>query len=154
MIGTIINVVNAMAYGNGKLFAFGSDIVEVPVPPVSSLIPITPTNQVVTLSIYAGHYFEAGGSCLTPPVYFQWKHNGTNLPGMTNTTLYLAPISTNDSGQYTLFASNALGQIEYSEVAQLTVVAPPNAAPIIGYPTTRVTNSVPVGYDASLNATA
>jgi hypothetical protein len=153
--GPVIEVVNAMAYGNSKFFAFGSDIVEVPVPPVSSLITITPTNQVVTLSFYpTGYYFDGSGSCLTPPVYFQWKHNGTNLPGMTNTFLYLQLISTNSSGEYTLIATNALGQIEYSEVAQLTVLPPPNAAPVIGYPTTRVTNSVPAGYDASLSASA
>jgi hypothetical protein len=146
-----MSVINALAFGNGRFFAFGTDIEEVLVPPVPTLIPIQPTNHTVSLGLYSGVYFSSAGSCLEPPVLYQWQHNGTNLPGETNLTLYIAPLSTNDNGQYTMTASNALGQIENSVVAHLTAVPPSNAPPNIYYPLTRTTNSVPIGYDTSLN---
>ncbi len=46
------------------------------------------------------------------PLKLQWKKDGTDIPGATNSTLVLASVSTNDRGFYTLHLSNPLGQAE------------------------------------------
>jgi len=147
----VIDVVNALAYGNGKFFAFGSDIVEVLVPPVPPVIQITPTNQIVTVG-YSYLSFSASGSCLPPPVFYQWRRNGVNMPGATNEYITFQFVTTNDAGQYTIIASNALGQTETSVTAQLTVLEPANAPASVGYPTEPYTSYVPVGNDTSFGA--
>jgi hypothetical protein len=43
------------------------------------------------------------------PLTYQWQFNGTNLPGATNDVLTLQLTSTNQTGDYSLVASNDLG---------------------------------------------
>ena len=62
-----------------------------------------------------------GGS---PPIALQWQQDGTNLPGETLSSLSLANLQTNNSGTYTLVASNAFG-ITRSSNAVLAVLSPP-----------------------------
>jgi hypothetical protein len=147
-----INVVNALAYGAGRFFAFGSDIVELSLLPVPSLIQVVPTNQTAEARENVYVSFSASSSCLPPPVFYQWRRNGLNIPDATNQNLFLQSVTTSDAGQYTIVASNALGQIETSAPAQLTVQAPANAPASVGYPTAPYTNNVPVGNDISFGA--
>lgn len=140
-----IDIVNALAYGNGKFFAFGSDILEVPVPPVSSLIPINPSNSVTPIGYYI--YLTAGSSCLSPPVYYQWRRNGVNIPGATNTYMYFQALSTNDSGQYTVVVTNALGQTETSQAAIVSVTPPAFAPAKVEYPASPTSHSSPSAID-------
>jgi alpha-tubulin suppressor-like RCC1 family protein len=54
------------------------------------------------------------------PLFRQWKKDGTDIPGATNSTLAFADISTNDAGFYTLYLSNHLGEA-VSGLMQLVV---------------------------------
>lgn len=54
------------------------------------------------------------------PLVRQWKRNGTDIPGATNTTLSLPTLTTNDAGLYTLYLSNHLGEA-ISGLMQLVV---------------------------------
>jgi len=54
------------------------------------------------------------------PLFRQWKKNGTDIPGATNSTLSFKEISTNDAGAYTLYLSNHLGEA-ISGLMQLVV---------------------------------
>lgn len=54
------------------------------------------------------------------PLLRQWKRNGTDIPGATNTTLSFTTLSTNDAGTYTLYLSNHLGEA-ISGLMQLVV---------------------------------
>jgi uncharacterized lipoprotein YddW (UPF0748 family) len=56
----------------------------------------------------------------TPPLAYQWRFYGTNLPGATTTSLGLTAVATNRSGPYTAVATNAYGSAT-SQVATLTV---------------------------------
>jgi alpha-tubulin suppressor-like RCC1 family protein len=56
-----------------------------------------------------------------PPITWQWKYNGTNLPGATASRLLLTNLQLAQSGLYSLTATNGLGGIE-STAATLTVV--------------------------------
>ena len=61
----------------------------------------------------------------TPPWYFQWRKNGAEIPGATNSTLSLANIQLDNAGNYTFILSNAVGAVT-SQVARLIVRAPGN----------------------------
>ena len=58
--------------------------------------------------------------CGTPPLYFQWQKNGTNLSDGTNisgsatTNLLLSSTTTNDTGNYTVIITNAWGSVTSS----------------------------------------
>jgi alpha-tubulin suppressor-like RCC1 family protein len=56
-----------------------------------------------------------------PPLTWQWKYNGTNLPGATASTLLLTNLQLAQSGLYSLTATNSLGGVE-SAAATLSVV--------------------------------
>lgn len=55
------------------------------------------------------------------PLFYQWKKNGTILPGQVRPSLILSRASTNDIGSYTVDVRNALGTIT-SASAELLVV--------------------------------
>jgi hypothetical protein len=47
-----------------------------------------------------------------PPLSYQWRRNGADLPGQTNATLLLLSIQVADAGAYTALATDASGAIE------------------------------------------
>ncbi len=58
----------------------------------------------------------------TPPLYYQWKHEGTNVPGQNDTTLILPSATFANAGIYQLIVTNAYGQTNTTQ-AQVTVGA-------------------------------
>jgi hypothetical protein len=58
------------------------------------------------------------------PLAYQWRFNGANLAGATNVPLVLSNIQTNQSGAYSLLATNAAG-CAVSIDANLTVIEIP-----------------------------
>ena len=64
---------------------------------------------------------EAGG---TPPLYYQWQFNGTNIAGATNTTLVLTDLPVESAGTYRMMVSNIAGTF-FSEDATLYLVTSP-----------------------------
>lgn len=102
-----------------------------------------PQSQNVVLGGSASFTVSATGS---QPLSYQWKHQGTNLPGRTNYTLMLSNIQSNQAGSYTVVISNSVNSQE-SQPATLNVWVPP----II---TTQPTDqSVPLGGMAQFNIT-
>ena len=75
-------------------------------------------------------YFHAAVSGAGPMSY-QWRFNGTNLPGATNVTLVLSNVPLSFAGDYTLIASNPFA-VMTSAVAKLSVppsriISPPQS---------------------------
>ncbi|MBI5800330.1 MAG: hypothetical protein HZA92_06320 [Verrucomicrobia bacterium] len=68
------------------------------------------------------------------PFTYQWRFNGTNLPGATNLSLVLLNVQTNQGGPYSLRVDNALG-FAISSSALLTVAQTPF---IVQHPASRV----------------
>jgi alpha-tubulin suppressor-like RCC1 family protein len=80
------------------------------------------------------------------PLSYQWKHQGTNLPGATNYVLTLSNVQSNRAGSYSVVVANAVSSTE-SQSATLNVWVPP----II---TVQPTNqSVPLGGTAQFTIT-
>jgi len=61
----------------------------------------------------------------TPPWSFQWRKNGAEIPGATNSTLSLVNLQLDKAGGYTFILSNAVGAVT-SQVARLIVRSPVN----------------------------
>ncbi len=71
---------------------------------------------------------EASGGA---PLYYQWMFNDSALPSQTNQTLYIASVTTENAGNYTVRVTNSLGSATSSPAA-ITVLDPPT---IIAQPT-------------------
>jgi hypothetical protein len=144
--------VNALAYGNGKFFAFGSEIMEFVVPSFSGFAANPPVQEVPSGS-YA--YFWADPPvCPDPPVTLQWRHNGVPIPGETNAWLQLFAVATNHAGAYTLIAMNGAGLSATSSVAMLIVTNYPDpdpSPPELFSPSTNHVKLMALGSEDALN---
>lgn len=79
-----------------------------------------PQNQTVDIGSNAMFSATVGGSA---PIAYQWRQNGTNIAGATNTTLVRSNVQPSHAGNYTLMASNMAG-IVTSQIATLTLTNP------------------------------
>lgn len=69
-------------------------------PLASQSIVLGDTNATATFTVAASG---------TPPLAFQWKFYGTNLPGQTSNSLTLSPASPANAGPYSVTVSNVFG---------------------------------------------
>jgi len=75
----------------------------------------------------------------TPPYFYQWRDNGSNLAnggvygGVFTNILTLTAVATNNSGNYTVAITNTAGAVT-SSVSALTIVLPPQLAATAGSP--------------------
>ena len=78
-----------------------------------------PVSQVVLLGRAAAFAVQAEGS---PPLFYQWQANGTNVPGATNASLGISADACPRAGLFHVTVSNAQGTVQSGE-ASLTVFA-------------------------------
>jgi uncharacterized repeat protein (TIGR01451 family) len=76
-----------------------------------------PTNQIAVVGGTANFGVIAEG---TPPLRYQWRFNGTNVAGATNSAFVKPNLQLSDSGSYAVVVSNAFGG-QLSSNAVLTV---------------------------------
>ncbi len=88
---------------------------------VSPTIATQPQSKSATEGFPASLSVTANG---TPPLSYQWKFNGTDISGATNSTFSIASVQSSDAGSYTVLISNAGGSVT-SDPATLTVNPPP-----------------------------
>jgi hypothetical protein len=88
--------------------------------PTAPSFSAQPQSQTVTAG--NGVAFSAAASGTPIPTY-QWRLNGTNIAGATNTSYSNADVEPGDAGTYTLIASNAVNTATSSD-AVLTVIIP------------------------------
>ncbi|PWU11411.1 MAG: hypothetical protein C5B50_23380 [Verrucomicrobia bacterium] len=110
----------------------------------SLLIVSQPTDQTVAQGNDA--IFTVGASG-TPPVGYQWKHDGTNIAGATSSSLVLTNVQSSQAGTYAVVVTNASASIP-SANAVLNVVVPPT---ITSSPSDQ---TVSVGDNVSFNVAA
>jgi hypothetical protein len=92
-----------------------------------TVLPLAPyfTIQPVGASVSAGTSVTFTGLANgSQPISYYWQHNSTNVADANQSSLMLNNLGTNDSGDYTLIASNIAG-VTTSMVAQLTVYQSP-----------------------------
>jgi pectate lyase len=92
--------------------------------PVGPSFIVQPMSQVVLLGGAANFNATAAG---TGPIFYQWRKNGTAIPGATSSSLTLTNVQNSDAGTYVVTASNSVS-LATSSNAVLTVTT---AAPIV-----------------------
>ncbi len=93
------------------------------VPPLAPAIMMHPYNRSVTIGTPVTLRALAIGD---PPLTYQWRRHGTNLPGAHQATLTLDPAQPDHAGLYSVVVSNPVGSAT-SRVARVRVhsAAPP-----------------------------
>ncbi|HSU53772.1 MAG TPA: immunoglobulin domain-containing protein, partial [Candidatus Dormibacteraeota bacterium] len=89
----------------------------------SPVIKWQPANRSTLLGSPASFYVLGAG----PQLGYQWRFNGTNLPGATNFTYAIQSAQALNAGNYQVVLANPFGAAT-SAVANLTVLAPIGAA--------------------------
>lgn len=84
---------------------------------IAPYITTQPTAQTVAEGSTASFSVNASG---TTPLRYQWRFNGTNVPGATNAALTFLSAQLADSGNYSVVITNIAGSVT-SLVATLTV---------------------------------
>lgn len=70
--------------------------------------------------------FSAGATS-SAPVSYQWRHNGVDIPGATESSLTLPSVQAFHAGEYAVVATNITGSVT-SQSATLAVAAPAGSA--------------------------
>ena len=87
-------------------------------PPVAPSI-VTPPQSV---TVFVGDNVSLSATAAgTPPLYYQWQLDETNLPDATNATLSLISVTTSQAGSYTVVVTNSVGSITSAPPAILRV---------------------------------
>lgn len=109
-IPSLVSNVTAIASGGThNLVALGGGVPLVTVQPFDQAAF---TGTPVTLHVRAAGVF---------PLTFQWRLNGSEIPGATNASLFLTQVQLSDAGRYSALVSNAAGS-DISKGANLTVL--------------------------------
>jgi hypothetical protein len=95
-----------------------------PGPPTLPTLTLQPRSQTVPVGAGAWFAIEANGP---EPLVYQWRLDGADLPGATNSLLVLRHVQTRHAGAYTVCVSNPVGSVT-SAIAVLTVTTPACAA--------------------------
>ncbi len=80
-----------------------------------------------TNTIIVGHTNTLFGAAVgMPPIHYQWRRDGTNIPGATSTFLFLEDLNIDgDMRSYQLIASNAFGTAASAPAVVRVVDSPP-----------------------------
>jgi uncharacterized delta-60 repeat protein len=108
-----------VANGCGSATSAVATLTVVGIPPYITQQPIS---LVVAQDHDASFTVSATGDL---PLYYQWRFNGTDLTGATETTYTVANAQAGEVGPYTVVVTNALGAVT-SAVATLKVRVPPS----------------------------
>jgi hypothetical protein len=119
--------------------AVTSAIANLTVVGVAPSIMVQPLSQTVPAGTNLALNVQATGS---PPLYYQWRLNGTNLPGATRTSLTLNNVRTNQSGLYSVVVTNWMGFATSDDVL-LTVL-------YVNHPPVANNQALSVGYQGSV----
>ncbi|WP_291270566.1 immunoglobulin domain-containing protein [Geothrix sp.] len=128
IVALVVNALYLPPGGGIKGLAINLDrvdlIVQAALPPTIRTQPLSQSALVgasVTFSV------DVSG---TSPLTYQWRKDGSDIPGATNRTFTLAAVREVDAGSYEVRVSNGLGTVA-SSAALLTVTLPPLVAPAI-----------------------
>jgi len=122
-------VSNAQAADMGNYQVVVSNILGTVTSTVASL-NVLPTKPTFTLQPVGGFLPLGTNFTLkslavgTEPISYQWRWNGTNLSGTTQTTLMLSNVNSGITGSYTVVATNPIGETT-SLVASINVFGVP-----------------------------
>jgi len=113
-----------MVNGYGSLISSNATLTVSNLPPIFTTQPTSCTNNVATAAT-----FSVAATSVSA-LNYQWQQNGTNLvnggkfSGVTNSTLTITSVSSNEAAIYAVVVTNSAGGVTSSK-ATLTVIYPP-----------------------------
>ena len=110
----------ASATSSDIFWAMGLDAL-VPLPNRPPVITNQPVSRVVSNGVNVTFSVGASG---TPPFAYQWRKDGTNLPGAASASLLLTNVQRRHAGTYAARVTNPY-DVSFSSDATLTVLVPP-----------------------------
>ncbi len=90
---------------------------------VPARVAALPASTTVLLGSNVTLFVEADG---TPPLRYQWRKNGENIPGATNSSFTITNVQVSDGGAYTVVVKNDYGTAT-TDPMLLIVEVPPEA---------------------------
>jgi T5SS/PEP-CTERM-associated repeat protein len=90
--------------------------------PVAPIITASPGSQLVAVGS-AANFAVSISITSSPPIFYQWRFHGTNIPGALQPSYQRAGVQLSDAGAYDVVVSNGGGAVT-STVAVLTVFTP------------------------------
>jgi hypothetical protein len=123
------------------------------IPNLTDTLAIRPTvtrDPAAVLVNVGGNALFSVAASGTPPLTYQWRKNGVNIPGATSSSYQLSGVQTTDAGSYSVVVSNSAGSAE-SNAASLSVSVPAIAPSITSGPNDI---SVQIGQRAEFNVVA
>ncbi|MBI2929720.1 MAG: immunoglobulin domain-containing protein [Verrucomicrobia bacterium] len=115
--------------------------------PIITSQPAAPARDVYVGNVVTLRVGAAG----TPPLRYQWRKGGSDLPGQTAAELVFTSITAADAGSYDVVVSNNYGDVPSAGVT-LTVKPPETTAPVLQYATgTRSFTGVRVWFSEPLD---
>jgi hypothetical protein len=111
------------SFPTGQDTAWLDEVVMTTIPPTAPTILTQPTNQ--TAGIGAEATFAVNVIASPFPSY-QWRFNGGDIAGATNSTHTIFDVAATNAGEYTVAISNSLDAVT-SAVARLSVILLPDA---------------------------
>jgi hypothetical protein len=88
--------------------------------------PLAFTWQPADQTVGAGEWVVmAADATGTPPLFYQWQHNGTNIVDGTNDWIWFDAVTTNDGGVYSATVSNSQGAISTTNAVLTILTSPP-----------------------------
>jgi hypothetical protein len=87
---------------------------------VPPYIGVQPQNQTTNQGSDVTFFVTAGG---TEPLSYQWRFQGANIAGATDSSYTRPGVQTNDAGAYSVVVTNVAGSVTSSN-AMLTVIVP------------------------------
>ena len=129
--------------------------------PIPPLVVTHPTNLFILPGTNATFAVTATG---TAPLFYQWRFNGTNLPGATNNPITITNAQAANVGLYSVVVSNAAGTATSSNASLtlgtlpfLTVAPPASQTNLVGQNTNFTVvagGTTPLFYQWLFNGTA
>jgi Concanavalin A-like lectin/glucanases superfamily/Bacterial Ig domain/FG-GAP-like repeat/Regulator of chromosome condensation (RCC1) repeat/Immunoglobulin domain/IPT/TIG domain len=115
--------------------------------PVAPTIVVQPQNVAVPPSTSATFSVVASGSI---PLSYQWLVNGTNITDETNTTLLVANVHYNQSGNhYSVLVTNSAGSLTSSNAVLTVINTPPQISGIANQKVSLNTSTGPLAFTVS-----
>jgi len=102
-------------------------------------VAIQPASQTIVAGSNVTFSVVASG---TPPFGYQWRKNGSNVSGATDSALTRSSITTNDAGSYSAVVTNLAGTVTSADAALFIIVpGPVQLLSMVANPDSTVTSS-------------
>jgi hypothetical protein len=116
--------------------------------PVANVPPIVTQQPRDAFAVIGGNATFNVVATGTPPLFYQWNHNGVWITGATNSTLVVSDAQLTNIGHYAVFVANSVG-VSSSSLATLELVS--QGAEPTENKFEDIDNNLPMGGFATLN---